>query len=235
MFRLITSADRRLAAISNVVRVRVEFSKNTLNTRLAAQQRHLLHLALGHRHELVGGVEDAADHLARAGPRCVSRWRRLPVGRRPAGCLRSSGRFTAARRSLPALVGKHQLLVGRHLDLRRRASRASIGSSRPPRSARIARRTALGRPKSKSSFSAARIVRPGVQHVVHEDRSRARRRERDLAAARFAVQADAAEVVAMQRHGEHARAAWRGRARDAGARRPTRRPCRCPPCPRPRR
>jgi hypothetical protein len=32
MFRLMTSADRRLAAISKVVRVRVEFSKNRLNT-----------------------------------------------------------------------------------------------------------------------------------------------------------------------------------------------------------
>src|SRR5258708_12539713 len=34
MFRLMTSADRRLAAISNVVRVRVEASKNRLNTDL---------------------------------------------------------------------------------------------------------------------------------------------------------------------------------------------------------
>ena len=34
MFRLITSADRRLAAISKVVRVRVEFSKKILNTDL---------------------------------------------------------------------------------------------------------------------------------------------------------------------------------------------------------
>src|SRR5688500_14616955 len=34
MFRLITSADRRLAAISKVVRVRVEASKNRLNTLL---------------------------------------------------------------------------------------------------------------------------------------------------------------------------------------------------------
>src|SRR5690348_13055489 len=34
MLRLITSADSRLAAISNVVRVRVEFSKNRLNTAL---------------------------------------------------------------------------------------------------------------------------------------------------------------------------------------------------------
>src|SRR6516162_414456 len=32
MFKLITSAERRFAAISNVVRVRVEFSKNRLNT-----------------------------------------------------------------------------------------------------------------------------------------------------------------------------------------------------------
>ena len=34
MFRFITSADSRLAAISKVVRVRVEFSKNRLNTDL---------------------------------------------------------------------------------------------------------------------------------------------------------------------------------------------------------
>jgi hypothetical protein len=34
MSRLITSADRRLAAISKVVRVRVLFSKNRLNTLL---------------------------------------------------------------------------------------------------------------------------------------------------------------------------------------------------------
>ncbi len=34
MSRLMTSADRRLAAISKVVRVRVEFSKNRLNTLL---------------------------------------------------------------------------------------------------------------------------------------------------------------------------------------------------------
>ena len=34
MSRLITSADSRVAAISKVVRVRVEFSKNRLNTLL---------------------------------------------------------------------------------------------------------------------------------------------------------------------------------------------------------
>ena len=34
MLRLITSAESRFAAISNVVRVRVEFSKNKLNTAL---------------------------------------------------------------------------------------------------------------------------------------------------------------------------------------------------------
>ena len=34
MSKLMTSADKRLAAISKVVRVRVEFSKNKLNTLL---------------------------------------------------------------------------------------------------------------------------------------------------------------------------------------------------------
>ncbi len=37
-----TSADRRLAAISNVVRVRVLFSKNRLNTLLPRSSGHLL-------------------------------------------------------------------------------------------------------------------------------------------------------------------------------------------------
>ena len=39
--KLITSADKRLAAISNVVRVRVEFSKNKLNTDVPVNVCHL--------------------------------------------------------------------------------------------------------------------------------------------------------------------------------------------------
>ena len=56
MSRLITSADRRVAAISNVVRVRVEFSKNRLNTDFAAQQRHLFDLAVADTDEVGGRV-----------------------------------------------------------------------------------------------------------------------------------------------------------------------------------
>ena len=58
--RLITSADRRLAAISKVVRVRVELSKNTLKIDLPRRIGTFLHLALAHRDELVGRIEDAA-------------------------------------------------------------------------------------------------------------------------------------------------------------------------------
>jgi hypothetical protein len=44
MFRLMTSAERRLAAISKVVRVRVDGSKNRLK---------------------IGGLQDLQDHFAR--------------------------------------------------------------------------------------------------------------------------------------------------------------------------
>ena len=63
-------ADRRLAAISNVVRVRVLFSKNRLNT-LCRAAGHLLHFAVVHAHEVGSGVEDVRDDVARQG----LRWR----------------------------------------------------------------------------------------------------------------------------------------------------------------
>ena len=46
MSRLITSADSRLAAISNVVRVRVLVLEEQVEHALATQQRHLFHLTV---------------------------------------------------------------------------------------------------------------------------------------------------------------------------------------------
>jgi len=64
--RLITSAERRFAAISNVVRVRVEgFEEQVCNTALPRNKRHFLDLALGDRKKGVRGVEDAHDDVAR--------------------------------------------------------------------------------------------------------------------------------------------------------------------------
>ena len=65
MLRLMTSADRRLAAISNVVRVRVLFSKKRLNTVLPRSSGTFLTSRSAMRHERHGGVEDASDDLRR--------------------------------------------------------------------------------------------------------------------------------------------------------------------------
>ena len=62
-FRLITSADRRWAASSKVVRVRVEFSKNTLHTVLP-RSKGLFHGPGTDFQEGVGGVEDLGEQFA---------------------------------------------------------------------------------------------------------------------------------------------------------------------------
>ena len=213
--RLITSAESRLAAISKVVRVRVRVLEEQVEDRLAAQQRHLLHVALAHRDELVGGVEDVADHL-RGQPLGREQVLQAPVGARPAGfdlrligLMGASPRRGAASRSRWRAPGPRR----RRPRSSRRGSRRDTGSSRPPRSASTARRTARGRPKSKSSFSAARMVRPVCSTSSTSTISRPSTGNGNLAAARFAMQADAAEVVAMQRDREQAqRRAGRERA-----------------------
>ena len=55
---LTASADSRLAAISNEVRVRVEASRNRLMTVLPAQRRHLLDRPLVDLEEALAEVED---------------------------------------------------------------------------------------------------------------------------------------------------------------------------------
>jgi hypothetical protein len=60
-----TSAESRLAAISNVVRVRVDGSKNEVENALAAQQRHLLDVALGDADERFRGVENLQQDFPR--------------------------------------------------------------------------------------------------------------------------------------------------------------------------
>ena len=123
MSRLMTSAERRLAAISKVVRVRVEFSKKGLKT-LLPRNRGTFHLALGNLHERGGRVEDMGDdflgrpsieqvgqfavaielrvmHAPASRPGCRRRpWREPDSGRPPGRWTRCStggdGQFPAA-------------------------------------------------------------------------------------------------------------------------------------------
>jgi hypothetical protein len=61
----------------------------------------------------------------------------------------------------PAVVAasQRQPLAGRQHDARR-GEGGAMGSSRPPRSTSTASVTLAGRPKSNSSLTTARIVRP---------------------------------------------------------------------------
>ena len=172
-FRLITSADRRLAAISKVVRVRVEFSKKTLKIDLPRSSGTFFTSRSLTEHELVGGVEDVADDLRRqplGGEQVAQACRR----RRPAGLARSFGPPHGGEAQPAVLVGEHQLLAGADLDRRaeeigaRPAARARRGR-RAPRGARRAggrSRTARSAPRGWCARCAARR-RPA--------RSRARR------------------------------------------------------------
>ena len=65
MLRLMTSAERRLAAISKVVRVRVEFSKNRLNTLLPRSSGTFFTSRSAISVKGCGAVEDAGEDLAR--------------------------------------------------------------------------------------------------------------------------------------------------------------------------
>ena len=140
-------------------------------------------------------------------PSVESRCLKLPSGadlHARLGIEAHSGRFTAAKRSLPFSLESTSSSPRADLDVRAECSRAATGSSRPSRvgqhrEAHRARAAEVEELVQRRAYRAA-----GVQHVVHQDDFAAVDRERDLAAARFAVQADAPEVVAVQRDREHA-------------------------------
>ena len=71
--RLITSADSRLAAISNVVRVRVEGSKNRLNTALPRSSGTFFTSRCVTPTKDFAVSRICAEDLARAVPRSTSR------------------------------------------------------------------------------------------------------------------------------------------------------------------
>src|SRR5260221_12316695 len=130
MLRLMTSADRRLAAISNVVRVRVEGSKNRLKTLLPRRI----------------GTFFTSRSVTPANDSAVSRiWVRISRGRPSVGrrCWSSPFAFSCGLRSMLGLQNERELpvvaarkaqpLFGRHLD----AGAGGLGADRqlpaPPR------------------------------------------------------------------------------------------------------
>src|SRR3954468_6035952 len=98
MFRLMTSAERRLAAISNVVRVRVEGSKKRLNTLLPRRS----------------GTFFTSRSVTPANDSAVSRiWRRMSRGSpsMESRCCSSPLAFSWGLRCTLGLQSEHQLAV----------------------------------------------------------------------------------------------------------------------------
>ena len=200
MFRLITSADSRLAAISKVVRVRVEFSKNTLKMDLPRSSGTFF-TSRSFTLTNCEAVSRMCRIISAGRPSVVSRCTQAPL-RVDLQAAVHHGLLTAARRSLPPSLVSTSSSSGSDLDegageIRRdgQLAPAAIGQDgeahalRPPEVPQLVQRRADGA--------------PGVQHVVHEHDVAPVDLEGQVAAARLAMQADAAEVVAVQRHGEH--------------------------------
>ena len=152
MSRLMTSADSRLAAISKVVRVRVQFSKNRLKTLLPRSSGTFLT-----SRSLTLRKVPAVSRM------CCRIARRQALDRQQVDQFAVAIELRVAadehgerRRASADLEAEAAGVVARQREpLRRAAARsraaaqaASIGSSRPPRSTSTARATLAGRPKS---------------------------------------------------------------------------------------
>src|SRR5205085_2087975 len=118
--RLITSAESRFAAISNVVRVRVLFSKNTLKIE-RPRNKGTFFTSRSDTETNWSAVSRMWRIVSAGRPSVVSRWRRRPSG--PSWMLLRGSRLRAFRgsRALPfdaetetAPAGEHELAAGRN-------------------------------------------------------------------------------------------------------------------------
>src|SRR5262249_43262086 len=125
-----------------------------VDDRLSAERGHLLDRALADLLERFGGVEDESDLIGGGGVRAPE----VLADRR---CHTSPFMRTTNTPSLPSssCTMTSTRSPGATLIFLPTTS-GWIGSSRPPRSTRTARAMRAGRPKSASSSSAARTVRP---------------------------------------------------------------------------
>ena len=146
MFRLITSADSRFAAISKVVRVRVEGSKNRLKTALPRSSGSFFtltptkDLAVSRiSHRISGGQPLERQQMVQ-----LAVLRELRVGRVEPHGQGSSSRSTRASR--PSASRVSSMLCPAGTSMVAPTNCAAIGSCRPPRSTRAASFTFPGRP-----------------------------------------------------------------------------------------
>ena len=158
--KLMTSADSRLAAASNEIRVRVESSKNRLTTVRPRSVGSFL-ISRCWVAAICSAVSSRCDGRRRGRGR---RWtagasrRHRPLAAVAGGSRRRAEDVDAVLPSVSRsrTATRSSAAVGRFCP----TWSARIGSSRWPRSTSTASRTARGRPRSARASSAARIVRP---------------------------------------------------------------------------
>src|SRR5260221_9955249 len=192
MFRLMTSADKRFAAISNVVRVRVEASKNRLNTDLPRRSSTFF------TSRSVTPMKDAAvsricTRTSRGKPSIVRRCCSVPS---PLSC---GFRIGEPQEEFAVLVAHQaQELARRH---RKRRAHVLRGDRQLPFAAVHQRR--------ELDFSRAPVVEqlvhrgthgaPGVEHVVDHHDVPPVDVERNLGELHLMVQSGGVEIVAVKR------------------------------------
>src|SRR5688500_1122363 len=194
MFRLITSAESRLAAISKVVRVRVEGSKNRLNT-LLPRSSGTFFTSRSVTPANDSAVSRICSRISRGRPsmerRCCSSPFSLSCGLRCTLGLHREGELAVAR-----ALERQAHAVG-HLDLCAhvlRADRQLAAAAVGEHHERNARRPAVVEQLiHRRAHRAA-----AVEHVVDQQQLGAVNLERDLGALRIVLQAARRVVVAVK-------------------------------------
>src|SRR5688572_11535125 len=194
ILRLITSADRRLAAISKVVRVRVEGSKNRLNT-LLPRSNGTFFTSRSVTPAKDSAVSRICSRMSRGKPsvdrRCCSSPFSLSCGLRCTFGFQSEreSAVVAALERKPHAVG--HLDPGAHvLRANRQLAPAAVGEH----DERDARRPAVVEELvHRGAHRAA-----AVEHVVDQQQLAAVDVERDLGALRVVLQAAGRVIVAVE-------------------------------------
>src|SRR5438552_15470498 len=196
IFRLMASAVRRFAAVSKVVRVRVEGSKSRLNTDLRRRRRTFF------TSRSVTPMKDAAvsrvcTRISRGSPSIVSRCWSLPS---PLSC---GFRIGESQEKFAALVARQaQKFACGH---RKRGADILCRDRQLPFAAVDQRRQLdfAGAPIVEQLVHGGAHGAPGVENIVDHDDMPAVDVERDLRRLHRVVESGGVEIVAIERDVEH--------------------------------
>src|SRR5512134_2566628 len=195
MFRLMTSAERRFAAISKVVRVRVEGSKNRLNT-LLPRRSGTFFTSRSVTPTKDSAVSRICSTISRGSPsmerRCCSSPFSFSCG------LRCTLGFQGERELSALLALQGEAHAGRYFDPRADVLRAN-GQLTAAAVGEHDERDACGPAVVEQLVHRGAHRAPAVEHVIHQQQFAAVHVERDLGALGIMLQAARRVVVAVER------------------------------------